>query len=88
MSNVRKNCDFTCFRKEGGTKSPKGKESPSGSVSETPKKSVKKSKKVSESKKKVYISVLNSIFGAVSIFTHSNVLYSCDLWPLHIQSQF
>ncbi|XP_014194520.1 calcium-binding protein 2 isoform X1 [Haplochromis burtoni] len=50
--------------KEGGTKSPKGKESPSGSVSETPKKSLKKSKKVSESKKKVYISVLNSIFGA------------------------
>lgn len=79
MSNVRKNCDFTCFRKEGGTKSPKGKESPSGSVSETPKKSLKKSKKVSESKNKVYISVLNSIFGAVSIFTHSNVLYSCDL---------
>ncbi|XP_005748159.1 calcium-binding protein 2-like [Pundamilia nyererei] len=50
--------------KEGGTKSPKGKESPSGSVSETPKKSLKKSKKVSESKNKVYISVLNSIFGA------------------------
>ncbi|XP_030578447.1 calcium-binding protein 2-like [Archocentrus centrarchus] len=49
---------------EGGTKSPKGKESPSGSVSETPKKSLKKSKKISESKNKVYISVLNSVFGA------------------------
>lgn len=50
--------------KEGSTKSPKEKESPSGSVSETPKKSLKKSKKISESKNKVYISVLNSVFGA------------------------
>ncbi|KAF7657114.1 hypothetical protein LDENG_00031980 [Lucifuga dentata] len=36
----------------------------SGSVSETPKKKSKKSKKDTESRNKVYVSVLNSVFGA------------------------
>lgn len=39
------------------------KDSPAGSVSETPKKK-KKSKKTSESRNKMYMSVLNSVFGA------------------------
>ncbi|KAK7909371.1 hypothetical protein WMY93_014055 [Mugilogobius chulae] len=40
------------------------KDSPAGSVSETPKKKKKKSKKNTESMNKVYMSVLNSVFGA------------------------
>ncbi|XP_029382260.1 calcium-binding protein 2-like [Echeneis naucrates] len=45
-------------------KSGVSQDSPSGSVSDTPKKSSKKAKKNTESKNKVYISVLNSIFGS------------------------
>ncbi|XP_055012230.1 calcium-binding protein 4-like [Boleophthalmus pectinirostris] len=40
------------------------KDSPAGSVSETPKKRKKKSKKNTENMTKVYMSVLNSVFGA------------------------
>ncbi|XP_055084856.1 calcium-binding protein 2 [Periophthalmus magnuspinnatus] len=40
------------------------KDSPAGSVSEAPKKKKKKSKKNVESMNKVYMSVLNSVFGA------------------------
>lgn len=43
------------------------KDSPSGSLSETPKKSSKKSKKSKDNMTKVYTSVLDSVFGAVSI---------------------
>ncbi|KAM9424154.1 calcium-binding protein 2-like [Pholidichthys leucotaenia] len=39
-------------------------DSPSSSVSEKPKKSSRKSKKTSESKNKIYISVLESVFGS------------------------
>ncbi|KAM8881499.1 calcium-binding protein 2-like [Synchiropus picturatus] len=38
--------------------------SPSGSVSEAPKKSKKKSKKTSDNRTKIYLSVLNNVFGA------------------------
>ncbi|KAM9827369.1 calcium-binding protein 2-like [Neosynchiropus ocellatus] len=38
--------------------------SPSGSVSETPRKSKKKSKKTSDNRTKIYLSVLNNVFGA------------------------
>lgn len=40
--------------------------SPTGSVSEAPRKSSKKSKKTTENMTKVYNSVLESVFGAVS----------------------
>ncbi|TNN50484.1 Calcium-binding protein 4 [Liparis tanakae] len=43
-------------------------DSAKGSVSETPKKSSKKSKKSPDDMNKVYVSVLNSVFGAVTIF--------------------